>query len=299
MRFRNGFIALFAGSLILLASTPVATAAALAVPTCGGLEATHVGTDANNVIEGTPGRDVIVAKGGDDIVRGGGGNDVICGGSGNDELFGGPGKDRIFGQGGNDTISGGRGADKAYGGTSRDRILGKSGNDLLKGQGGNDVLKGGAGSDRIFGGNGQDRLRGNAGIDVLNGGPARDNCIGESEYNCEIVRTGDRIFVLGGGPQQQFPAGVAFHIAHGFNCVPDPGEVCSLADQESLSFQLFVDGVNVTANGVEVALAGSRWLQSEWVFNFPSGMTGTHTFKGVWSDGVRVPVEETTTVTFG
>jgi hypothetical protein len=112
----------------LLASTLVATSAAIAstTPTCGGRDATLVGTPGDDVLIGTPGRDVIVGLGGDDLIRGHGGRDIICGGAGNDTIYGGKGRDRLRGGPGADRVHrGGRmttlledspqeGADLAY-----------------------------------------------------------------------------------------------------------------------------------------------------------------------------------------
>ena len=94
-----------------------------ATPTCMGLPATKVGTDAANTINGGSGADVIVGLGGADKIDGKGGKDVICGGLGNDRLTGGTGLDKL---------DGGDGADVLY---VRD-----SAKDLL--------IKGGTGTDR-------------------------------------------------------------------------------------------------------------------------------------------------------
>ena len=65
------------------------------VPTCGGEEATVVGTDGPDVLVGTGGHDVFVAGGGHDEVRGWGGADLLCGGDGSDRLHGGAGADTL------------------------------------------------------------------------------------------------------------------------------------------------------------------------------------------------------------
>jgi hypothetical protein len=58
---------------------------------CFGREATEVGSDGNDELEGTSGDDVIVGLGGDDSISGGDGRDLICGGAGKDFLYGGGG----------------------------------------------------------------------------------------------------------------------------------------------------------------------------------------------------------------
>jgi len=75
-----------------------------ATPTCLGLPATKVGTDAANVLNGGSGADVIVGLGGNDKIDGKGGKDVICGGPGVDTLTGSTGVDKFDGGDGNDTI---------------------------------------------------------------------------------------------------------------------------------------------------------------------------------------------------
>jgi uncharacterized repeat protein (TIGR01451 family) len=111
-------------------------------PSCGGDDATIVGTTGDDEIIGTDHRDVITALAGDDFVKALGGKDAVCG------------------KGGNDTLKG------------------NADGDLVKGGGGRDTGKGGGGDDVVKGGRKADRLRGGAGDDVLNGGPGNDNCRG-------------------------------------------------------------------------------------------------------------------------
>jgi RTX calcium-binding nonapeptide repeat (4 copies) len=91
----------------------------VAIPTCGGLAPTIVGTALNNVINGTSGRDVIVGLGGADTINGNGGDDVICGGDGPDTIDGGDGNDWIDGGASNDSIRGGSGTDTCISGETR------------------------------------------------------------------------------------------------------------------------------------------------------------------------------------
>jgi Tol biopolymer transport system component len=79
--------------------------------TCGGRQATIVGTDAGEKLKGSKKPDVIVANGGNDRIKGLGGRDRICGGAGRDRLAGGKGsKDLCRGQAGKDY--GGKGCEK-------------------------------------------------------------------------------------------------------------------------------------------------------------------------------------------
>ncbi len=109
---------------------------------CRGRQATHVGTDGNNVLRGTNGADVFDAGGGNDRIIGLRGNDRVCAGPGRDVVNAGPGDDIVFADPGNDV---------ARGGAGDDRLLGNNGNDLLDGGAGRrDVANGGDGLDRCI-----------------------------------------------------------------------------------------------------------------------------------------------------
>jgi hypothetical protein len=110
-------------------STTAECAYQVTVPTCRGLTPTRIGTQANDVINGTNGRDVIVALGGADTVNGLAGDDVICGGDGMDTIDGGDGSDWVDGGAGADTIEGGSGDDFLDGGADLDSIRGGNGKD--------------------------------------------------------------------------------------------------------------------------------------------------------------------------
>ena len=135
--------------------------------TCMGLAATIVGTDDNDVLNGTPRADVIVGLRGNDTINGMGGDDIICGGLGLDQLSGGEGDDKLLGGNANDIISGDDGNDMIWGGTGWDRLTGGLGNDILRGGIGNDHLAGGDGNDWLFGQEGSDHLDGGTGDNVL------------------------------------------------------------------------------------------------------------------------------------
>lgn len=97
-----------------------------------------------------------------------------------------------------------------------------------------------------------------------------------------------------------FPANQPFHIAHGWlsgtpgveKCVPDPSTTpnpIGLAE-----FRLEVDGVYVDESFVdrEAQPCGGPAIHSwAWVFNFPEGMSGTHTFTGHWIVACREAIE--------
>lgn len=95
-------LSLTAGALFGLSGSSRAEAA---VFFCDGLQATIVGTPANDTVVGTAGMDVIVGLDGDDIIRGLDGDDVICGGIGNDTIDGGNGSDDCDGGAGTNVVS--------------------------------------------------------------------------------------------------------------------------------------------------------------------------------------------------
>ncbi len=98
---------------------------------CGGLAATIVGTEGDDVLVGTPGDDVIVGLGGRDVINGRGGDDVICGGSGDDVINGAEGDDTLFGGPGRDVVNAGDGDDVVYGGSGRDVVNGGAGTNVV------------------------------------------------------------------------------------------------------------------------------------------------------------------------
>jgi len=81
---------------------------------------------------------------------------------------------------------------------------------------------------------------------------------------------------------QDYAADTAFYISHGWlDMYPRlvPGH---------LTFELEVDGVNVPPTYVEFTRTQDpewpQWfLNRIYFFNFPDGMTGTHTFEGHWT----------------
>ena len=81
-------------------------------------------------------------------------------------------------------------------------------------------------------------------------------------------------------PPASFPAGVPFHIAHGFGA--EGASDTSISNMDAHGFELFVDGAQIFALR-EATLVGDRWVQLQWVFDFPEGLdVGAHTFRGVW-----------------
>ena len=97
--------------------------------------------------------------------------------------------------------------------------------------------------------------------------------------------TGDRINIHCGYEPADctgadtFPANTPFYVSHGLvwwspRWVPGQSR-----------FELEVDGVSVPPTYVEFTRIPGEpeyFLDKIWYFNFPDGMTGTHTFEGHW-----------------
>jgi hypothetical protein len=106
------------------------------------------------------------------------------------------------------------------------------------------------------------------------------------------VRIGEEINVLAQTPTE-FPAGEPFHIDHGWlwRLGVDPTIGIGL-----FNFELEVDGNPIDEDFVEHAVVKGDpifgdTLTFSWVYNFPEGMTGTHTFTGHWLCPCEVAVE--------
>jgi len=93
----------------------------------------------------------------------------------------------------------------------------------------------------------------------------------------ERVRVGDRISLFG---NIEIPdAGQPFYIAHGW------WNPTNISGMGLFKFSLDVDGNPVYEDFIErYAISGDPddlvWF---WVFNFPEGMTGSHSFTGHWT----------------
>jgi len=104
-------------------------------------------------------------------------------------------------------------------------------------------------------------------------------------------RVGDRISLF--EPPTTYPADTAFHLWHGF--IFEQGVDRGYGRFE---FQLEVDGVSTAADFTEVTVLDPAVISRVWVFNFPDGLSGTHTFTGHWvtpdgEDTIEVTVDFT------
>ena len=76
----------------------------------------------------------------------------------------------------------------------------------------------------------------------------------------------------------EFPAGTPFHIWHGWIQTSDDGAI------GIFDFELEVDGVLLGEDLKQFSADNGDpdTLWRLWVYNFPNGLTGTHTFTGHW-----------------
>jgi hypothetical protein len=98
------------------------------------------------------------------------------------------------------------------------------------------------------------------------------------------AQVGDRINVIAGTPTT-YPAGQPFHVRHGWGV----GATAQPEQAGLWGFQLEVDGaprdpdaVMRSTDPAPVTAYDYPILNRGWVFNFPEGMTGMHTFTGRW-----------------
>ena len=195
-----------------------------------------VGTDGDDVLDGTERGNLMYGRAGDDLISGFGGDDEIYGEDGNDTILGGQGDDYIDGGQGDDVLEGGEGADTLIGGDGvdtatyaneaqgidvdlaagtasdgdtldgienligtefADMLLGDDGANVIEGRSGDDVIDGRGGDDILRGEEGDDTLLGGAGNDVLEGGLGFDTLNGG--FGDDVLDGGDGNDLLIGG----------------------------------------------------------------------------------------------------
>ena len=93
---------------------------------------------------------------------------------------------------------------------------------------------------------------------------------------------GDRILLYCDEPpcELEYSAATPFHIRHGWLLFPTWGD-----EPGQFTFQLEVDGSPVKASYVDRWTEVTEWgpvIHFSWVYNYPNGMTGIHTFAGRW-----------------
>ena len=146
---------------------------------------------------GTEGNDILNGTFGDDALYGRGGNDLIIGGEGVNTLLGEDGNDLIYGGFQTNYINGGNGNDGIYAPGGNNTIYGGAGNDLIYSGSGDDLILGGAGNDWIFLGDGNDIvvLQINKGVDRINNFQAGQTTLGLpgglTFENLAIAQTGN------------------------------------------------------------------------------------------------------------
>lgn len=133
------------------------------------------GTGAGEQLDGLDGNDILNGNGGNDFLIGGNGDDILNGGDGDDGLTGGPGADQINGGAGNDTVNYSNSVNSVAinlnlataqtGGdaegdilTSIENVFGSSGDDTVTGSPSDNIIRGGPGADALNGFTGNDTL---------------------------------------------------------------------------------------------------------------------------------------------
>jgi hypothetical protein len=102
-------------------------------------------------------------------------------------------------------------------------------------------------------------------------------------------RVGTRLDLFAPGGVIDFPAEEPFHIAHGFASFPPEGP----KGDGHLLFKLIMNGNRVQPDFVEhLRNHELDRIEHAWVFNFPDGKTGTHTFRGEWYMPCKFAIEE-------
>jgi Ca2+-binding RTX toxin-like protein len=176
-------------------------------------EATLIGGDGVDTLNGSHDSDVLIGGDGVDLVNGGEGDDVFFAGlayddGSDDQYYGGDGSDTIdytdvtsdleihlgvigtatdstASIGGLDQVNdienvdAGSGNDMLFGGAEANVFNGNAGNDQLSGDAGNDTLHGGADNDILRGGADADELWGDAGEDVFDFTDVDNNGVGD------------------------------------------------------------------------------------------------------------------------
>jgi len=88
---------------------------------------------------------------------------------------------------------------------------------------------------------------------------------------------------------QDYPADTAFHIRHGWLLFPTWGD-----QPGEFTFALKVDGSAVAPTYIDRWTEVTEWgpvLYRDWVYNYPDGMTGVHTFVATWIAPCRLALE--------
>jgi Ca2+-binding RTX toxin-like protein len=181
----------------------------------GGEQPDGLGTNLNDLFDGTDAREWFMGNGGTDELHGAGGMDRLDGGNGNDLLDGGPETDLLIGGAGNDryivdspresllepvsnggidTIESsvswtlgdqfenltltGDGPLDGTGNAANNSLTGNAAANRLSAGAGTDLIMADAGDDWLAGGAGRDRLLGEAGSDRIDGGADNDQLDG-------------------------------------------------------------------------------------------------------------------------
>jgi Ca2+-binding RTX toxin-like protein len=272
--------------------------------------ATIIGTNGNNILNGTASTDTIIGLAGNDQLLANGGNDRLNGGVGNDVLNGGLGIDTAdysnlliggttyigatAGVTVNLNLTGAQNTKGAGSDTllSIENLIGTNFNDALAGNGvtnvlsglaGNDIVAGAAGNDQLVGGDGNDLLNGGVGNDLLNGGSGVDT----ADYGT---------FIIGGQAVPGATAGVTVNLnLTGAQNTGGAG-TDTLVSIENLTGSNFNDTLTgSSANNVLTGRTGNDTLLGSLGNDTLQGDSGNDTLNG----GAGIDTASYTTATAG
>ncbi len=110
---------------------------------------------------------------------------------------------------------------------------------------------------------------------------------------CSAIFVGDRISLC--APPASYPANVPFHVNHGFGF--DEVDAATFFATQDPRLDLTLDGVPLQpleSFSTDVS-PGGRFT---WVYPFPNGLTGSHTFVGEWYEQGVVDLRLEVEITF-
>ena len=217
-----------------------------------------IGTEGNDVFNGSGDNELFWTEGGNDKINASGGNDIVYGGAGNDTIDAGAGNDIVYGEDGNDNISGGYGDDIIYAGSGDDTVNGCDGDDTIYADAGNDTINGGAGNDAVYAGEGNDIINGGDDDDMIFAESGDDTIYGGSGN--DIISAGDgNDYISGGEGDDELNGGAGddtYYIDadHGNDII---------RDSEGHTTLVFADDISAEAYGFSVDINNGFLLVNE------------------------------------
>ena len=96
--------------------------------------------------------------------------------------------------------------------------------------------------------------------------------------------TGEQVFIHW-APTETFPANEPFFIAHGWAFIMHHEDLNVVNGKKDATYALELDGELLKEDYINKRVTpavqdewGDHWRQTMWIYNFPDGLEGTHTF---------------------